>query len=132
KSQSTQPIVSTRPADMTFEDEKISDSDQITSSQKDVNPIQETPWIVSNEKKRTNFYPPSMGVRYSPATMHHYPPYTLVPPIHHHLPAPSSHIVHAPHIPTNVLYSKEFVFFLFIFDRKIKFIDEILTDLFFK
>ncbi|CAF3560671.1 unnamed protein product [Rotaria sp. Silwood1] len=53
KSQSTQPIISTRPADMTFEDEKISDSDQITSSQKDVNPIQETPWIVSNEKKRT-------------------------------------------------------------------------------
>jgi hypothetical protein len=33
KSQSPpQPIVSTRPADMTFEDEKISDSDQIITS----------------------------------------------------------------------------------------------------
>jgi hypothetical protein len=31
KSQSPQPIVSTRPADMTFEDEKISDADQILS-----------------------------------------------------------------------------------------------------
>jgi len=31
KSQSPQPIVSTRPADMTFEDEKVSDTDQITS-----------------------------------------------------------------------------------------------------
>jgi hypothetical protein len=31
KSQSPQPIVSTRPADMTFEDEKVSDTDQIIS-----------------------------------------------------------------------------------------------------
>jgi len=31
KSQTPPPIVSTRPADMTFEDEKTSDSDQITS-----------------------------------------------------------------------------------------------------
>jgi hypothetical protein len=31
KSPSPQPIVSTRPADMTFEDEKITDSDQIIS-----------------------------------------------------------------------------------------------------
>ena len=31
KSQSPQPIVSTRPADMTFEDEKTTDSDQMIS-----------------------------------------------------------------------------------------------------
>jgi len=31
KSQSLQPIVSIRPADMTFEDEKVSDTDQIAS-----------------------------------------------------------------------------------------------------
>jgi hypothetical protein len=31
KSKSSQPIVSTRPTDMTFEDEKVSDTDQITS-----------------------------------------------------------------------------------------------------
>ncbi|CAF3603690.1 unnamed protein product [Adineta steineri] len=37
RSRSPQSIVSTKPADMTFEDGKVSDSDQITSSEKDVN-----------------------------------------------------------------------------------------------
>ncbi|CAF1020088.1 unnamed protein product [Rotaria sordida] len=37
RSPSPQPIVSTRPADMTFEDGKAPDTDQTTSSQKDVN-----------------------------------------------------------------------------------------------
>ncbi|CAF0940507.1 unnamed protein product [Adineta steineri] len=41
KSQSPPPLVSTRPADMTFEDEKTSDSNHITSSQKDMNTNEE-------------------------------------------------------------------------------------------
>ncbi|CAF2636429.1 unnamed protein product [Rotaria sp. Silwood2] len=105
KSQSPQPIVSTRPADMTFEDEKIPDIDQIASSQKDVKTIEEiidiipssiTPETEKPEREtastqvapvNTIYSSPSLATTIAPTN----------PVIPHYYPVPPHHNVMYPH-----------------------------------
>ncbi|CAF0839694.1 unnamed protein product [Rotaria sordida] len=116
KSQSPQPIVSTRPADMTFEDEKISDIDQTTSSQKDVKTIEETIDIVSS-----SITPETEKLERESASSHVAPVNTIYsspslattiapssPVIPHYYPVPQHHnVIYPHHIPpttSNGLY----------------------------
>ncbi|CAF0836459.1 unnamed protein product [Rotaria sp. Silwood1] len=116
KSQSPQPIVSTRPADMTFEDEKISDIDQTTSSQKDVKTIEETTDTISSsitpetekpERETTSTQVVPVNTIYSsPSLAPTIAPTNPVVP--HYYPVPQHHnVVYPHHIPpttSNGLY----------------------------